>query len=306
LRTPNKEYFLHWSVGTGLETFIASTATPWNVWEEHGERAKFVFHAKMPTARMSVSGGKGGASSASASLSSSSKGGGGGLDLDDNASVAGDVTEDDFDALLNQLRFDVPGGENDSFGLGIDPFGGSNLPVCSACSETIRENRLDAFGMHWHKNHLACAICQKNFLENDVPVVEGNDGNAYCEKDFLEKFAPKCSKCNKPIQGKCTNAISRQWHPTCFTCTVCEQPFRGRFFERDSKPYCEKHYYDSMGLICPTCERPIIGKCVNAKGKRYHPQHFICSHCRTKLTGTGYFVHDEKLFCKSCSVIFYG
>lgn len=216
------------------------------------------------------------------------------------------VSESDFDALLNQLQFDAGGGST------FDPLGGlgslatTSYPTCSACGELVKQNLLNAFGMAWHKEHLACAICRRNFLENPVPVVEGNDGKAYCQTDYLDRFAPKCAQCTKPIQGECTNALGKQWHATCFVCKTCQKPFTGTFFEHEGFAFCEKHYYEEKGLICPECDRPIIGKCVRARDKRYHPQHFVCSHCKHKLTGNAYYLHDNKLFCKSCSIIFYG
>ncbi|KAL6073522.1 Transforming growth factor beta-1-induced transcript 1 protein [Balamuthia mandrillaris] len=240
------------------------------------------------------------------------------------STLAAPATEDEFDALLNQLQADIGGASSrhggsggGAGGLAYDPLKDlglgfdlgvttTNYPTCGACGEPVKSNLLNAFGMSWHKEHLACAVCHRNFLENDVPVVEGNDGQAYCQTDYLERFAPKCSACSSPIQGECTNALGKQWHPSCFVCHSCKEPFHGTFFENEGNPYCEKHYYEAMGLLCPECERPIIGKCVNAKGKRYHPQHFVCSHCKKKLTGNEYYYHDNKLYCKSCSIIFYG
>ena len=141
---------------------------------------------------------------------------GGSKPLPATPAPGGKVTEDDFDALLGQLQFDVGG-----MGLGeaaapVDPFAAlgdlttSTRPPCSACGQPIIKNLLTAFGMQWHKEHLACAVCKRNFLENDVPVVEGNDGKAYCQPDYLNMFAPKCAKCTRPIQGECTNALGKQ------------------------------------------------------------------------------------------------
>lgn len=126
------------------------------------------------------------------------------------------MTEDDFDALLGQLQFDVGGLNLGGVAAPADPFAAIDLttstrPPCSSCGQPIVKNLLTAFGMQWHKEHLACAVCKRNFLENDVPVVEGNDGKAYCQPDYLNMFAPKCTKCTKPIQGECTNALGKQY-----------------------------------------------------------------------------------------------
>jgi len=321
----DKNYFLFQSAPSVPEVYVPPTQCPWPFYKQHGEKAKFVFKltgpstnvAKPPPAAVPAKAPTAGSKPKPAAAPVAA---GGGFDLvsdfesslnlgsNSSAGRRSTVTESDFDVLLNQLQFEV----DTTSTPGFDPLGGlgglstTTYPTCSACGEAVKQNLLNAFGMAWHKEHLACAICRRNFLENAVPVVEGNDGKAYCQTDYLDRFAPKCAQCTKPIQGECMNALGKQWHSTCFVCKTCEKPFTGTFFEHEGFAYCEKHYYEEKGLICPECDRPIIGKCVRARDKRYHPQHFVCSHCKQKLANNAYYLHDNKLFCKSCSVVFYG
>eukprot|EP01089_Gocevia_fonbrunei_P000364 TRINITY_DN1037_c0_g1_i1.p1 TRINITY_DN1037_c0_g1~~TRINITY_DN1037_c0_g1_i1.p1 ORF type:complete len:346 (-),score=65.37 TRINITY_DN1037_c0_g1_i1:105-1142(-) len=309
LRTPGKNYWLVWSDTGEAEKYFAPTDAPWEIYKQHGDKVKFLFKTSGPSDSASSSGGPPRGGVPMPGITPAGRGAPPPAPAQRTPTPAAPtVTEDDFDQLLNQLTdIDVGGGSNtQSSEFDLDLNFGSNLPVCSACGEAVKSDLMTAFGLQWHKQHLACAICRRNFLENDVPVVEGSDGNAYCEQDYLEKFAPKCGRCQKPIQGQCTNALGKQWHPQCFTCASCNQPFKGTFFEHDGNAYCELHYYGEMGLVCPTCEKPIIGKCVKARGQRFHPQHFQCSHCATKLAGSEYFFHNDKLYCKNCSIIFYG
>ena len=67
---------------------------------------------------------------------------------------------------------------------------------CAACNKPIIGQVCTALGRTWHPEHFTCVTCDvplgaKNFFERD--------GKPYCEKDYHEKFAPKCAYCNGPI-----------------------------------------------------------------------------------------------------------
>jgi hypothetical protein len=71
-------------------------------------------------------------------------------------------------------------------------------PVCFHCKQIITVPYLIAFGQAWHKEHLACKLCRKNFVE--APVVrEGPDGFAYCDPCSQVAFAPICTGCGEKI-----------------------------------------------------------------------------------------------------------
>ncbi len=49
-----------------------------------------------------------------------------------------------------------------------------------------------------------------------------------------------------------------QWHPDCFVCKECGEPFRGgQFYEHEGFPYCETHYHGLRGSLCAGCHKPI-------------------------------------------------
>jgi len=79
------------------------------------------------------------------------------------------------------------------------------------------------------KSCLACYVCGRDFSDNGT-VHEGTDGYAYCKKDYLDTFAPKCGGCKEPIQGEVIEAIGKKWHPDHFVCGVCKTKFPGTFF----------------------------------------------------------------------------
>jgi len=212
-------------------------------------------------------------------------------------------TADQFDELLSQLRIDemapVDVQEADAT---VDT---DNLPHCSSCGGPIAGQVLIAFNMPWHPEHLGCAVCGTPFT-GGKRVMEGEDGNAYCERDFIDTFAVKCGKCSEPIIGECVNALGVGYHPEHFCCEMCKTTLEGAFFEHEGGIYCEQHYYKMLGLLCPECEKPIFGKCVNARGVRYHPDHFKCEFCKKPLAGLAFYVHNDRPYDKKCALKLFG
>jgi len=155
-------------------------------------------------------------------------------------------------------------------------------------------------------------VCGKDFSDGSK-CHEGEDRYAYCTKDYLETFAPKCGSCQAPIVGPCMEAIGKKWHPDCFGCRTCHVHFTGAFFPgQDGFPYCEQHYYEAIGMVCDSCKRPIIaGKVVSFLDKKFHPEHFRCSHCTKNLVGEQYLKHQDKdkpvkPYCKPCHTALFG
>lgn len=71
-------------------------------------------------------------------------------------------------------------------------------PICYHCKQLITVPYLIAFGQAWHKEHLACKVCRKDFSGTAV-VREGPDGYAYCDPCAQVAFAPVCFGCKEQI-----------------------------------------------------------------------------------------------------------
>lgn len=72
----------------------------------------------------------------------------------------------------------------------------------------------------------------------------------------LDKNA--CFKCKKPINGQVITALGYLWHPEHFVCTHCDQSIGASiFYEKDSKPYCEKDYFELFSPKCAACFKSI-------------------------------------------------
>jgi len=178
---------------------------------------------------------------------------------------------------------------------------------CSGCGESITDVSLDAFGLSWHPYCLGCNVCGKDFSDGSK-VEEGTDGYAYCTKDYIATFSAKCPSCGEFIEGQTIEAMGKKWHPNHFVCGTCKAVLNGQFFPAENGiAYCEKHYYDAMGLLCADCEKPILsGKCIPFLDKKYHPEHFRCSHCKKGLVGKQYSKQNTKPYCKECHIALFG
>ena len=185
------------------------------------------------------------------------------------------------------------------------------MEVCASCNEPILDgNVLRAFGMTWHPTHLCCKVCLKDFSDGSK-VCEGDDDYAYCEDDFIKVFHPTCAGCGHPIEGgePRIDAMDKPWHQSCFKCPKCPEPFGmlGFFPGKDGKPYCEKHYYESLGLLCDACQMPILnGKRIRMGDKSYHPEHFCCERCKKHLPGLIYKGRQGKPYCIGCFTTLFG
>jgi len=177
-------------------------------------------------------------------------------------------------------------------------------PKCFACKGPILDSCVTSMDRTWHPEHFVCHECSRPF--GDTGFHE-KDGKAYCRDDYFKMFAPKCSGCNQAIIDNYISALNGHWHPQCFVCMECHQPFQnGSFFEHEGYPYCEMHYHARRGSLCYSCQKPITGRCITAMHRKFHPEHFICAFCLKQLNKGTFKEQNDKPYCHSCFVKLFG
>jgi len=127
-------------------------------------------------------------------------------------------------------------------------------------------------------------------------------GAKYCEVCFEQYMAPRCSKCSRAITGDCLNAIHKQWHPECFVCAHCHQPFgNSAFFLEEGRPYCEKDWNQLYTTKCVSCKFPIEAgdRWVEAVNAAYHSDCFNCTKCQKNLEGQSFYAKGGMPYCKA-------
>uniref|UniRef100_A0A1L8DMD9 Putative focal adhesion protein pinch-1 n=1 Tax=Nyssomyia neivai TaxID=330878 RepID=A0A1L8DMD9_9DIPT len=171
-------------------------------------------------------------------------------------------------------------------------------PRCAYCNGAILDKCVTALEKTWHTEHFFCAQCGQQFGEEGF---HERDGKPYCRSDYFDMFAPKCSGCNRAIMENYISALNAQWHPSCFVCRDCRQPFQGgSFFDHEGLPYCETHYHAKRGSLCAGCSKPITGRCITAMFRKFHPEHFVCAFCLKQLNKGTFKEQNDKPYCHPC------
>ncbi|XP_056291428.1 LIM domain-binding protein 3-like isoform X2 [Pseudoliparis swirei] len=114
-------------------------------------------------------------------------------------------------------------------------------PSCARCTTKIMGEVMHALRQTWHTTCFVCAACG-NAFGNSLFHME--DGEPYCEKDYISLFSTKCHGCDFPVEAgdKFIEALGHTWHDTCFVCAVCNVNLEGQpFYSKKDKPLCKKH-----------------------------------------------------------------
>ncbi|XP_033957074.1 LIM domain-binding protein 3-like isoform X2 [Pseudochaenichthys georgianus] len=114
-------------------------------------------------------------------------------------------------------------------------------PTCARCSTKIMGEVMHALRQTWHTTCFVCAACGKPFGNS---LFHMEDGEPYCEKDYISLFSTKCHGCDFPVEAgdKFIEALGHTWHDTCFVCAVCNVNLEGQpFYSKKDKPLCKKH-----------------------------------------------------------------
>ncbi|XP_029465179.1 LIM domain-binding protein 3 isoform X3 [Rhinatrema bivittatum] len=114
-------------------------------------------------------------------------------------------------------------------------------PTCARCHNKIMGEVMHALRQTWHTTCFVCAACRKPFGNS---LFHMEDGEPYCEKDYVALFSTKCHGCDFPVEAgdKFIEALGHTWHDTCFICAVCHVNLEGQpFYSKKDKPLCKKH-----------------------------------------------------------------
>ncbi|XP_058507178.1 LIM domain-binding protein 3-like isoform X4 [Solea solea] len=114
-------------------------------------------------------------------------------------------------------------------------------PTCARCNTKVMGEVMHALRQTWHTTCFVCAACGQAFGNS---LFHMEDGEPYCEKDYVALFSTKCHGCDFPVEAgdKFIEALGHTWHDTCFICAVCHMNLEGQpFYSKKDKPLCKKH-----------------------------------------------------------------
>lgn len=104
------------------------------------------------------------------------------------------------------------------------------LVNCQECKKEVKGQIIRAVGFAYHPECFKCCECKRDLSTKQVQFTTDNDNRLYCQEDYNEKYAPRCSACKLPIapkDGETTaqrlTAFDKDWHPDCFKCEDCKE-----------------------------------------------------------------------------------
>ncbi|NXG48659.1 LPXN protein, partial [Psilopogon haemacephalus] len=168
--------------------------------------------------------------------------------------------------------------------------------ICATCHKPIAGKVFTALGKTWHPEHFTCTLCGEKL--GSQPFFE-RDGQAYCEEDYQQAFAPRCAYCAGPICEKVLTALGQTWHPEHFFCAHCGKVFgEDGFHEHKKKPYCHQDFLALFAPRCQGCERPVTGNYLSAMQGAWHPECFVCAECLSGFAGSSFFELEGRPYCE--------
>lgn len=174
--------------------------------------------------------------------------------------------------------------------------------LCGRCNGPILDRKLRAINKLWHADCFSCFYCQTPLSSGQQFFAHAN--LPYCQQHYRELFCPRCISCKEPIDGPALAALGQKWHPSCFVCAHCQQPFEsGVFFKHDGRPYCEAHHKELFCDRCASCGDFITGKKVMALGMSYHPEHLVCAVCACSFQDNVIYVREGQPVCETHALV---
>ncbi|KAF7248034.1 Actin-binding LIM protein 2 [Varanus komodoensis] len=152
----------------------------------------------------------------------------------------------------------------------------------------------------WEGAACGCDLAQGGFFVRQ--------GDYICTLDYQRLYGTRCFSCDQFIEGEVVTALGKTYHPHCFVCVVCRQPFppgdRVTFNGKDC--VCQKCSLPSTGSngnfpvlrTCGDCGSEIKnGQSLVALDKHWHVTCFKCKICG-KLLDAEYISKDGVPYCE--------
>ncbi|KAM6897490.1 actin-binding LIM protein 1-like [Xenentodon cancila] len=175
---------------------------------------------------------------------------------------------------------------------------------CFRCGGSCKGEVLRVQSTYFHLRCFTCKVCgcdlgQSGFFKRN--------GDYLCPLDFQRLHGTLCTSCGEFVEGEMVTVLGKTYHPACFVCTVCRQPFRAG----DCVTFREK------GCLCQLCVEPVSppnqiihcnncagcgrdiknGQALLALGNQWHLGCFKCKTCGKVLSGE-YISKDGAPYCE--------
>ncbi|XP_038648015.1 actin-binding LIM protein 2 isoform X4 [Scyliorhinus canicula] len=142
--------------------------------------------------------------------------------------------------------------------------------LCHKCGKPCKGEALRVQNKFFHINCFTCKVCGCDLAEGGFFV---RQGEYICTSDYQRLYGTRCFSCNEFIEGEVVSALGKTYHPTCFVCAVCSQPF----------PPGDRVTFNGKECVCQKCSQSL----------NTNPKH-VPAHSPQKCGGCGLEIKNEQ------------
>ncbi|CAF0843853.1 unnamed protein product [Brachionus calyciflorus] len=116
---------------------------------------------------------------------------------------------------------------------------------CAKCSQVIEKDGISFSEKDFHQTCFKCDSCATDLTKMKKTLTDKDSNSLFCEPCFIQKYAPKCNKCNEPITPYLPGTIyeDKNYHKECFACARCKRTLANKkFFKSGNILICENCY----------------------------------------------------------------
>uniref|UniRef100_H2TIW1 Actin-binding LIM protein 2 n=1 Tax=Takifugu rubripes TaxID=31033 RepID=H2TIW1_TAKRU len=183
--------------------------------------------------------------------------------------------------------------------------GGGGGICCQNCGKPCKGEALRVQNKHFHIKCFVCKVCGCELAQGGFFV---RQGEYICTLDYQGLYGTRCFSCQDFIEGEVVSALGKTYHPRCFVCSSCKQPF----------PAGDRVTFNGKECVCQNCTQPLpanspafvssdccgCGKefkneqSLVALDKHWHLGCFKCRVCN-KVLNAEYISKDGVPYCES-------
>ncbi|XP_061619736.1 actin-binding LIM protein 2 [Phyllopteryx taeniolatus] len=178
--------------------------------------------------------------------------------------------------------------------------------ACQNCGKPCKGEALRVQNKHFHIKCFVCKVCGCELANGGFFV---RQGEYLCTLDYQRLYGTRCFSCQDFIEGEVVSALGKIYHPHCFVCASCKQPF----------PAGDRVTFNGKECICQNCTQPLpanspapiqaVHNCCGcgkefkneqslaALDKHWHLGCFKCKVCN-KVLNAEYISKDGIPFCE--------
>uniref|UniRef100_A0A3P9HRY5 Actin-binding LIM protein 2 n=1 Tax=Oryzias latipes TaxID=8090 RepID=A0A3P9HRY5_ORYLA len=184
------------------------------------------------------------------------------------------------------------------------PLVGRPIP-CQNCRKPCKGEALRVQNKHFHIKCFVCKVCGGELAQGGFFV---RQGEYICTLDYQRLYGTRCFGCQDFIEGEVVSALGKTYHPRCFVCSSCRQPFPAgdRVTFNGKECICQK---SALVLVltrlislfpdCCGCGKEFKNEqSLVALDKHWHLGCFKCKVCN-KVLNAEYISKDGIPYCET-------